>query len=147
MNERNHASADIKIRKMLEEETKPKVHLTNDLVKSASWVHNKNVNWLGYSPLQIATGKSVTIPGLTTGTLASESVTEAEAVRNVMDRLRKMVEEFRTLEMKHKLEDSLKLNTYKYQLQKSYKNGYQVWYQCKDSSAWSCPAVVICQEE
>ena len=146
MNERNHASADITIKKMLEEETKPKVQLTNDLVKSASWVHNTNVNRLGYSPLQIATGKSVTIPGLTTGTLASESVTEAEAVRNVMDRMRKMVEEFRTIEMKHKLEDSLKLNTYKYQHQKPYKTGDQVWYQSKDSSAWSGPAVVICHE-
>ena len=123
-----------------------KVQLSNNLVKSASWVHNTNVNRLGFSPLQIATGKAVTIPGLSTANLASESVTEAEAVRNVMDRMRKMVEEFRTTEMKKKLGDCLNLKSYKYQHQKPYQNGDEVWYQNKDSNAWSGPAFVICHE-
>ena len=62
LNERNHASADLTIEKMPEDETMPKVVLTNDLVKAATWVHNTNVNRLGFSPLQLATGKAITIP-------------------------------------------------------------------------------------
>ena len=48
INESNHAMADIKIKKLIEDK---KVQLTYMLVKAASWTHNSNVNKLGYSPL------------------------------------------------------------------------------------------------
>ena len=47
INERNHASADLTIRKMMEENKTP---LTDSLVKAASWTHNTSVNKLGYHP-------------------------------------------------------------------------------------------------
>ena len=64
MNERNRASADLTIRKMMKENKTP---LTDSLAKAASWTLNTSVNKLGYSPLQLMTGKAVTLPGLTTG--------------------------------------------------------------------------------
>ena len=71
INETNHASADITIRKLMEEK---KVPLYDYLVKAAAWTHNRVVNKLGYSPLQLVMGKAITIPGLTTGNVASERI-------------------------------------------------------------------------
>ena len=59
INERNHASTDLTIRKLMEEK---KTTLTDSLIKAAAWMHNTLVNKLGYSPLQLVTGKSVTLP-------------------------------------------------------------------------------------
>ena len=42
-----------------------KTALTGSLVKAAAWTHNTSVNKPGYSPLQLVTGKSVNLPGLT----------------------------------------------------------------------------------
>ena len=74
INERNHASADLTIRKMMEENKTP---LTYSLVKAASWTQNTSINKLGYSPLQLMTGKAVTLPGLTMGNVATESMTDS----------------------------------------------------------------------
>ena len=83
INERNHASADLKIKKMIEEKRSA---LTDSLVKAAAWTHNTSVNKLGYSPMQLMTGKSVTLPGLTIGNVASDSVTDAESERTVLEK-------------------------------------------------------------
>ena len=77
INKRNHASADQMIKKLLEEK---KTALSDLLVKAAAWTHNTSVNKLGYSPLQLVTGKAVAIPGLTTGNIATESMTDSKAV-------------------------------------------------------------------
>ena len=78
LNERNHASADLTIKKLMEEK---KVPLNDSLVKAAAWAHNSSVNKLGYTPLQLVTGKSVTLPGLTKGIVRTESMTDCEAVQ------------------------------------------------------------------
>ena len=74
INERNHASADITIKKVMEEK---RVQLTDSLVKAAAWTHNTLVNKLGFSPLQLVTGKAVAIPGLSAGNVASESMMDS----------------------------------------------------------------------
>ena len=48
LNERNHASADLTIKKLIGEK---KVPLSKSLIKAASWTHNTSVNKLSYSPL------------------------------------------------------------------------------------------------
>ena len=68
--------------------------LTDSLVKAAAWTQNTSVNKLGFSPLQLVTGKVVTLPGLTTGTKASESMTDSEAVQRTMENLTRKVFEF-----------------------------------------------------
>ena len=77
INERNHASADLTIKKLMEEK---KTTMTDSLIKAAAWTHNTSVNKLGYSPLQLVTGKSVTLPGLTMGNDTTESMTDCKAV-------------------------------------------------------------------
>ena len=49
------------------------------------------MNKLGYSPLQLVTGQAVMIPGLTTGNEATESMTDSEAVRRIMENLMKII--------------------------------------------------------
>ena len=74
--------------------------MSDTLVKAASWTHNTSVNKLGYSPLQLATGKAVMIPGLTMGSVATESMTDAEAVKKIMETLTKTIAEFRETDMR-----------------------------------------------
>ena len=47
LNERNNPSANLTIKKLIEEK---KIPLSDFLVKAALWTHNKLVNKLGYSP-------------------------------------------------------------------------------------------------
>ena len=98
INERYHAS-----KKMMEEK---KTALTDSLVKAAAWTHNTSVNKLGYSPLQLVTGKSVNLLRLTTGNEATESMTDFEAVQRSMENLAKTISEFREADMRKKLKES-----------------------------------------
>ena len=102
INERNHASCDLTIKKLMEEKKMP---LSDVLVKTAAWTHNTNINRAGYTPLTLATGKAVTIPGLTMGNEGSESLTDAEAVNKIMETIHKVTSEFREIETKKKLRD------------------------------------------
>ena len=100
LNKRNHASADITIKKLMHEYKTP---LTDSLVKAAAWTHNTSVNKLGYSPLQLVTGQAVQIPGLTTGSEVTESMTDSVAVRRTMENLMRITAEFRESDMRVKL--------------------------------------------
>ena len=102
LNERNHASADLMIRKLMEEKRTP---LSDSLIKAASWTHNTSVNKLSYSPLQLVTGKAVTLPGLTTGNVSTESMTDCEAVQCMLETLTKTVSEFCEADMQRKLKE------------------------------------------
>ena len=70
------------IKKLMEGE---KVPLSDSLVKAAVWTHNTSINKLEFSPLQLVTGKVVTIPRLTTYNVATESMTDSEAVQRTME--------------------------------------------------------------
>ena len=43
------------------------------------------MNVLGFQPLQLVTGKSIMIPGLTMGDLATDSMYDDEMIRNIME--------------------------------------------------------------
>ena len=58
MNEKNHASADVTIRKMMEDKRTP---LMDALVKAAAWTHNTSINKLGFLPLHLVIGKAITL--------------------------------------------------------------------------------------
>ena len=77
VNKRNHALADITIKKIMEEHKTP---LMDSLIKPAVWTYNTLVNKLGFSPLQLVTEKALTIPGLKARAVASESMMDAVAV-------------------------------------------------------------------
>ena len=126
LNEQNHASADITIKKLIEEHKAP---LTDSLIKAASWTHNTLVNKLGYSPLQLVTGQAVSIPGLTTGNEATESMTDSEAVRRTMENLMRITSEFRESDMRRKLKGCKGVRVQDYQHHRNYVEGNQVWFQ------------------
>ena len=71
INEQNHASCNVMVKKLMEEK---KVAQTDLLIKVAVWTHNTNVNKLGYTPLQLLIGKSCNLLGLTMDNKAMESV-------------------------------------------------------------------------
>ncbi len=52
------------------------------------------MNKLGYSPLQLVTGKAVTLPSLTTGNVASESMSDSKAVQRILENLTRIVSKF-----------------------------------------------------
>ena len=112
-------------------------------MKTVAWTHNTNVNRAGYSPLSLVTGKAVTIPGLTMNTVASESMTDAEVVRRIMETIQKTTTEFREAEMKMKLKECQNIRVRSYQHQGNDIEGDKIWFQYKDTSAWHGPALVI----
>ena len=69
----------------------------------ASWTHNTNVNVLGFQPLQLVICKSLIIPWLTMGNMATSSIYDDEMIRNIMERHYLMMNEFRELEFLKKL--------------------------------------------
>ena len=133
LNERNHASADQTIKKLLEEK---KTALNDSLVKAAAWTHNTSVNKLGYTPLQLVTGKAVTLPGLTTGNMVTESLTDSEAVQRTIKLLTKTTQEFREADMRRKLKECQGLRTQAYQHMRDYVEGDKVWYQPLNGNSW-----------
>ena len=64
-----------------------KVPLSDSLVKAAAWTDNTLVNKLGFSPLQLLTEKAVMISGVTTGNMASESMSHSKAVQSMKENL------------------------------------------------------------
>ena len=141
INERNHASTDITIKKLMEEHKAP---LTDSLVKAA-WTHNTLINKLGYSPLQLVTGQAVMIPGLTTGNEATESMTDSKAVQRTMENLMRITSEFRESDMRKKLKDCQDVRVRDYQHCKDYVEGDKVWFQPLNGNAWIGPALVVTQ--
>ena len=122
-----------------------KVPLTDSLVKAAAWTHNTSVNKLGYSPLQLVTGQAVMIPGLTTGNLAMESMTDSEAVQRTMENFMRITSEFRESDMRKKLKDCQDVRITDYQHHKDYVEGDKVWFQPLNGNAWIGPALVVTQ--
>ena len=54
-NASNHYSCDVVVKKIMEGEKKISLQ---EVVDMAAWTHNYNVNILGYTPLQLVTGKT-----------------------------------------------------------------------------------------
>ena len=72
-------------------------------VDLASWTHNTNVNFLGYEPMRLVTGKSVNIPGVTVGNDATDSLFDSEAVQKIMERHHDFIKKFREVEYSEKI--------------------------------------------
>ena len=112
INERNHYNCDVIVKKIMEEDKKVGL---GEAVDMASWTHNTNVNVKGFQPLQLMTGKSVMIPGLTMGNLATDSMADDEMVRNIMERHYLLMKEFRMLEFSGKLRKANKTRSKGYE--------------------------------
>ena len=106
-----------------------------EAVDMAAWTHNLNVNILGFTPLQLATGKNVIFPGISTANEASESLYDDELVRKIMERHREVMKQFREQEFSRKLEIALKTRSKGYE-DEILKEEDMVYYQIEDKKAW-----------
>lgn len=79
-----------------------KVVFNDSLVRAAVWTHKIYVNKLGYTPLHLVTGKLCTLPGLSISNVVTQSVTEAEAVQRVLEKVIKITSKFREAYMRGK---------------------------------------------
>ena len=102
----NHASGDIKIRKILEEN---KQKLTDVIIKTAAFTHNTSVNKAGFSPLQLIIGKATKIPELTMGIKYSKNLIDAKVNDKIMETRSKITQLFREAEPKKRLKDYQKI--------------------------------------
>ena len=104
MEQRNkdHASTNVTIKKLMEEK---KVSLSDSIFKAATWTHNISINKLGFLPLQLVTGKAVTIPGLTTGNIVTKSMMNYEAFQRTMENFTKIISKLRKSHMQRKLKE------------------------------------------
>ena len=100
VNERNHYSCDVIIKKIMQQD---KELTLQEAVHMAEWTHNTNVNVLGFTPLQLVTGKSVVMLGVVNEDVATDSLYDDEQVRKIMERHYGMMKEFRGLEFCKKL--------------------------------------------
>ena len=62
------------------------------------------MNVLGYDPMSLVTGKAVSFPGVTTGTVATDSGFSSEHIQRIMERHREIGKMFRECEFGRKLE-------------------------------------------
>ena len=122
-----------------------RVPLSDSLIKAAAWTHNTSINKLGYSPLQLVTGKAATIPGMTNGYVATESMTDTEAVQRTLENLTSVISEFREADMRQKLQDCQRFHTQTYNHTRGFLEGDKVWFQPLNGNSWLGPAAVICQ--
>ena len=84
MCERNHASADVTMKKLMEDKNM-KIELKT-AVKYTAWMHNMNKNRYGYTPLQLVTGRMAHFPGVSESDMATSSGFDHELVEVMMDR-------------------------------------------------------------
>ena len=98
---KNHYSEDIIVNKIIEEDKKISLQ---QAVNMAVWTHNTNINWLGFDPLTLVTGKAVVFPGIKDGDIASKSFYDSEAVRKIMERHTKIAKWFREPEYEDRLQ-------------------------------------------
>ena len=76
--------------------------------------------------------------------MATESLTDSEAVQRTMELLTKTAQEFREADMRIKLKECQGLRTQAYQHMRPYVEGDRVWYQPLNGNSWLGPASVLC---
>ena len=136
LNERNHYSADRIVRKLMDEGVSLEM-----AVSRACWTHNTNIMVSGYNPLTLMTGKSVVIPGISTGNMATESKFEDEAVREAMENRFEITKKFREIEYGSKIDKAMKARMKGYE-DMVIQKGDMVFYQTNNEKAWLGPAEV-----
>ena len=138
-NERNHASADLIVKRVLEEDRKISLPTA---VAMAGWTHNTNINYLGYSPLQLVTGKSIVIPGVTFETPSSAGNFDADIVRSIITNHCSMLKNYTSAEFRKKLMEVSDMRRAAYN-EIRYSPGDKVYYQDHEDKAWYGPVKVV----
>ena len=138
LNERNHYSCDIVVNKAMSEDKKLTLQ---QAVDKAAWTHNTNKSRKGYLPLELATGKAVTFPGVEKKD-KDEEVDEYRAIQRTLEQRHKLTEEFRRTEFEQKIKMAQETRVSSYKDEK-YEKEDEVLFQEKDGKDWFGPGKVI----
>ena len=138
LNERNHYSCDTVVSKMMEDDKKTTLQ---EACNTAAWTHNTNKSRKGFLPLQIATGKAVTFPGIERK-IRDENIEEDKAITESMKKIFDIGEFFRRKEFRDKIElaEKTKMSKYKDEI---YEIGDEVLFQEKENKEWFGPGKVV----
>ena len=117
--------ADMAILKVLEEDKSISIE---EAVDRACYSKNLEIGHLGFSPLQIAHGRSPFIPGVSEGNMNTDEVSDSELVEKIMRRQMKVREEFRKADSSDRLKRLMKERLYQYK-DTIYEPGERVYIQ------------------
>ena len=140
--ERRHGTVDLTAKKLMEED---KDLSLSDAIKHAVWAKNIEIGRHGMSPFQIIYGKSPTLPGVSDGTVMSDSViTDAEIIRKHFQRQERARLEIRKADASRRLKEALKARVMPYN-DETYEVGDKIIFEDKDGQ-WRGPAIVQAME-
>ena len=136
--ERKHAAIDLTIKKIIEED--PKMEL-EDALDHAVWARNCEPGRHGMSPYSIIHGSTPVIPGLTEGTVMSDStISNSDILRKHFKKQELVREMYLKADASRRLKEALKSRIQSYNDQK-YEPEDLVIFEDKDNN-WCGPAKV-----
>ena len=141
-NERGHSVCDLAMLKIMEDDKKISIEEALDRAVCAK---NMEIGRLGFSPMQIAHGRSPFIPGISDGNINSDEVPDSELVNQIMERMRKTREEFRKADSSERLKKLMKERLYHYR-DVAYEAGDKVYVQDRITGKWEGLAIVKCHQ-
>ena len=113
-----------------------------EAVNIAAWSHNTNVNRLGYTPMQLQLGKSISLPGFTEGTIVTDSKFDSEIVEKLITNMKTAIKNFNIANFKEKITEATATRIPKY-CRYVYDKGEEVYIQKEDKKLWSGPVKVV----
>ena len=136
--ERNHATVDRILEKILEDD--PKINLQK-AVDLACFVKNTEINKTGFSPLQLFCGRSPTFPGLSDCTPSSIELEGNNQYLDVLRRLNDARVEARRIDCDQRMKIALKskINT---SCERSYNIGDSVFFKLDTDHKWKSGLVL-----
>jgi hypothetical protein len=139
INERNHYSMDITVKKMREADKSMTLQKAVDM---AAWAHNTNVNLLEYNPMSLVTEKSDVFLGVSTENLTTDSQFDSESVKKIMENHHRVTREFRKAEYGAKLDKASKVDNRVFNKGKLEEDNW-VFYQDRMKNTWFGPVKVF----
>ena len=136
--ERKHGAIDLTIKKLMEDDPQLKLE---DALKHAIWSRNMEIGKFGFSPYQLAYGKSPFLPGISEGTiLTDQSIPQEDIVRRHFINQEKARVEMRKAEANNRLKEAFNTRIQPYH-DIIYQPGDEIIYLNKDDK-WDGPAKV-----
>ena len=140
--ERRHAAIDLTIKKMMEDN---KTLDIEEALDHACWARNMEMGRHGHSPFQLTYGKSPVFPGVTDGSVLTDSrITKSEAVRRHFANQESARASWRQADASSRLKEALKARIYPYHDEK-YEKGDKIIF-LDESDQWTGPATVQATE-
>ena len=140
--ERKHGAIDLTIKKMMEDDKDLNIE---DALKHSVWSRNMEIGKFGFSPYQIAYGKSPFLPGISEGNvLTDQTIPQEDIVRKHFLNQEKARIEMRKAEANNRLKEAFNTRIQPYH-DIIYQPGDEVIYLNKDDK-WDGPARVSATE-